>query len=298
MKWLDHESKIELIDLPILKEKKITLGILREDQLHPTISGNKYRKLKYNFLEADRLNLSEIVTFGGAYSNHIAATAAAGKLFGVKTIGIIRGEELIDKINDNLTLKQAQKDGMQFEFISRNLYREKSNPEYLQKLKEQFPNAFIVPEGGTNALAVKGCEEILNHQTQDFDFICCAVGTGGTISGIINSAEKHQKVLGFPALKNADFLYNEINQFTLTTKYELINAYHFNGYAKVSEELINFVKDFFVSTKIPLDLIYTGKMVYGILDQIKNDYFKENSKILIIHTGGLQGNIGLGLNLV
>ncbi len=298
MRWLDQESEIELIDLPILKEKKITLGILREDQLHATISGNKYRKLKYNFLEADRLNLSEIVTFGGAYSNHIAATAAAGKLFGVKTIGIIRGEELVDKIDDNPTLKQAQKDGMQFEFISRNLYREKSNPEYLQKLKEQFPNAFIVPEGGTNALAVKGCEEILNHQTQDFDYICCAVGTGGTISGIINSAEKHQKVLGFPALKNADFLYNEINQFTLTTKYELINAYHFNGYAKVSEELINFVKDFFVSTKIPLDLIYTGKMVYGILDQIKNNYFKENSKILIIHTGGLQGNIGFGLNLV
>lgn len=298
MDWIDQKSEIQPIDLPLFEEKKVRVSILREDKLHPYISGNKFRKLKYNILEANRLGVKTILTFGGAYSNHIAATAAAGKSFGFKTIGVIRGEEIEEKIDQNPTLLQAQKDGMQFKFISRAAYRNKENPDFLNDLKHKFGEIFILPEGGTNTLAVKGCEEILDNRTDEFDTICCTVGTSGTISGIINSLKINQITLGFPALKNANFLHNEIKKYTLNTNYELINTYHFNGYAKVSAELINFVTDFYQKTEIPLDLIYTGKMMFGIMDLIKNDYFAPNSKILVIHTGGLQGNKGFGLDLV
>src|SRR5690606_10955628 len=179
--------------------------IKREDLLHPYVSGNKFRKLKYNLLEAKKQGYSTILTFGGAFSNHISAVSYAAKEFGFQSIGIIRGEELFDKINDNPTLKFAQVNGMQFEFVSRETYRQKDSEIFIEKLHQKFGNFYIVPEGGTNELAVKGCEEILTDQDDIFDYICCAVGTGGTISGIINSSKPHQKVLGFPALKG-DFL--------------------------------------------------------------------------------------------
>lgn len=264
--------------------------------IHPIVSGNKYRKLKYNIFEAKNQNIDTILTFGGAYSNHISATAFAGKTFGIKTIGIIRGEELESKIEFNPTLKFAQQSGMQLYFVSREEYKQKQDPQLIERLKTQFGNFYLLPEGGTNPLAVKGCEEILNENDCEFDFICSSVGTGGTISGLINASKSHQKILGFPALKG-DFLQQDIRKFAKQDNWELITDYHFGGYGKIKPELIAFINRFRFENNIPLDPIYTGKMMYGIFDLIEKGFFPKHSKILAIHTGGLQGVEGMNLKL-
>lgn len=275
-----------------LENTNVSLYIKREDLLHPYVSGNKFRKLKYNLLQAKSENKKTLLTFGGAFSNHILAVAAAGKEHGFKTIGIIRGEELKDKIAENPTLKKAQDLGMVFEFVDREIFREKSSPKFIQQLVEKFEDFYLIPEGGTNELAVKGCEEILTVTDEKFDYICCAVGTGGTISGLINCSKNSQQVLGFPSLKG-DFLREDICKFVSKSNWDLIADYHFGGYAKVSEELILFINDFYQKYKVPLDPIYTGKMLFGVMDLINKNYFPENSKILVIHTGGLQGITGM-----
>lgn len=274
----------------------ISLTIKRDDLNHPFVSGNKLRKLKYNLLQAKAENQQTVLTFGGAFSNHIAAVAHAGKEQGFKTIGVIRGDELFDKIEENPTLRFAQENGMQFEFVTREDYRHKSEISFIEKLKSKFGDFYLVSEGGTNELAVKGCEEILTDEDAVFDYICCAVGTGGTISGLINSALPHQKILGFPALKG-DFLTDEIRIFAKQDNWNLISDYHFGGYGKVNLELIEFINTFLEDTKVPLDPIYTGKMVYGVIDLIHKNYFPEHSKIILIHTGGLQGIEGMNIKL-
>lgn len=282
----------------IVSTNGITLDLLREDALHPEISGNKFRKLKYNIEAFQQGSFDALLTFGGAYSNHIAATAAAGNAFDMPTIGIIRGEELADKIDGNPTLTFAQSCGMQLEFITRNKYQQKNTDAYLAALQQQFGNIYILPEGGTNALAVKGCEEILNEQTENYDYICVAVGTAGTISGILKAAKPHQNILGFPALKTADFLEIEIKNWTKNTNFELINDYHFGGYAKVSDNLIQFINNFKELYHVPLDPIYTGKMMFGIFDLMEKKHFPNHSRILAIHTGGLQGIEGMNQQLI
>lgn len=274
----------------------ISLEIKREDLLHPFISGNKFRKMKYNLLQAKTENQETLLTFGGAYSNHIAAAAYAGKEYGFKTIGVIRGDELGDKIEENPTLQFAKECGMQFEFVTREAYRQKNELDFVSNLREKFGSFYLVPEGGTNKYAIKGCEEILNEEDAMFDYICTAVGTGGTISGIINSALPQQKVLGFPALKG-NFLKDEIRKFATSENWELITDYHFGGYGKVNEELIQFINQFYKQTEVPLDPIYTGKMVFGVIDLVQKNYFPDNSKILLIHTGGLQGIQGMNVLL-
>jgi 1-aminocyclopropane-1-carboxylate deaminase len=274
----------------------ISVQIKREDLIHPFVSGNKFRKLKYNLLQAKEENQETLLTFGGAFSNHIAAVAFAGKEKGFKTIGIIRGDELGSKIAENPTLSFAQNCGMQLEFISREEYRLKSESSFLENLKAKFGSFYHIPEGGTNALAIKGCQEILTEDDAEFDYICCSIGTGGTISGIINSVLPHQKVLGFPALKG-DFLKEEIHNFTQNENWELITEYHFGGYGKVNEALIGFINQFYTENQIPLDPIYTGKMVFGVIDLIKKNYFPAKSKILLIHTGGIQGIQGMNIKL-
>ncbi|MDL2145322.1 pyridoxal-phosphate dependent enzyme [Flavobacterium tructae] len=283
-------------EIQIAFPKGITLTIKREDLIHPFVSGNKFRKLKYNLLQAKTEHQETLLTFGGAFSNHIAAVAYAGKEKGFRTIGIIRGEELFDKIEENPTLKFAQENGMQFEFVTREEYRHKNEDSFIEKLKDKFDDFYLVPEGGTNELAVKGCEEILTEEDAIFDFVCCAVGTGGTISGLINSALPNQKILGFPALKG-DFLTDEIRIFAKKDNWDLISDYHFGGYGKVNLELIEFINTFFEETKVPLDPIYTGKMVFGVIDLIHKNYFPEHSRILLIHTGGLQGIAGMNIKL-
>lgn len=271
----------------------VSLYIKREDKNHPFVSGNKLRKLKYNILKAKEENKTTLLTFGGAFSNHIAATAAAGQLTGFKTIGVIRGEELYSKVNENPTLNFAKKCGMDFVFITREKYRLKHTNEFLTELRKNYDaNTYIVPEGGTNEFAVKGCEEILTQNDQDFDVICSAVGTGGTIAGVINSSFSHQTVLGFPALKG-EFLSDEIKKYTQKKNWELVHDYNFGGYAKVSDDLIRFLNDFKYKTQISLDPIYTGKMIFAIFALSTKKFFKPNTKILAIHTGGLQGIEGI-----
>jgi len=257
---------------PILDRANVFLDIKREDKLHPEVSGNKFRKLKYNLFEAKKLGYTTLLTFGGAFSNHIAAVSAAGKGVGLQTIGIIRGEELgvnIDKtLLENDTLQLASKNGMHLKFISREKYRSKKSIDFLSELKQEFGSFYLLPEGGTNPLAVKGCEEILSQDDKMYDVICCPVGTGGTISGVINSSTNHQKVLGFPALKG-DFLSKEIAKYTSKMNWNLIFDYHFGGYSKVNEELITFINVFKKEQQILLDPVYTSKMIFGIFDMVK-----------------------------
>lgn len=284
------------VKLSILGKKRITLVVKREDRIHPFISGNKYRKLKYNILEAKRRGLNTILTFGGAFSNHIAATAYAGKLYGIRTIGVIRGEELSQNWMFNPTLMQAHEHGMDFKFISREDYRHKEETSFLELFSKDLGPYYLVPEGGTNLLAIKGCEEILTPQDGDFNVVCASVGTGGTLAGIINSSLHNQRIIGFPSLKG-DFLKKDICNFTAKENWEINADYHFGGYAKVSEMLIEFINYFKEKTNIPTDPVYTGKLLYGILDLVKNDYFKPGTKILAIHSGGLQGIAGMNLVL-
>ena len=285
---------LQKIEASFLRDKNVQLYVLREDLIHPIISGNKWRKLKYNIEAAKTKGLDTILTFGGAYSNHIAATAAAGKIYGLKTIGIIRGEETLPL---NPTLQMAKNNGMLFKYVSRATYRTKNTPSFIQQLHQEFGAVYIVPEGGSNVLAVKGCSEIVKNITIPYDVICCACGTGGTIAGIISST--HQQVLGFPALKGGAFLVKDINdllheynpQFN-HKNWKLITDYHFGGYAKINEELMGFVKTFREHNNIQLDYIYTGKMLFGLYDMIVRSNEFNNQTIVVVHTGGIQGNKG------
>lgn len=272
--------------------KNISLYLKREDLLHPIISGNKWRKLKYNLEEAKNQNQLKLITFGGAFSNHIVAVAGAGKEFGFETIGVIRGEELQDKISENPSLLQAQELGMKFVFVTREQYRNKESVEFIDELRKVHDDFYLIPEGGTNDLAVKGCEEILTDTDEEFDYICCAVGTGGTISGIINRSDCKQKIIGFSSLKG-EFLQKDIAKFATKENWSINCEYHFGGYGKTTDELINFINSFYLEHNINLDPIYTGKMMFGIYNLIEKGFFPENSKILAIHTGGLQGIKGM-----
>lgn len=276
----------------------IELWIKREDLLHPEVSGNKFRKLKYNLRAAREKNYSRILTFGGAYSNHITATAAAGKLFDFKTIGVIRGEELAFEGEKELnpSLQFAENCGMHLYYVTREAYRLKENPEFIDSLRSKFGDFYLLPEGGTNRLAIKGCSEILNEKDADFNFICSAVGTGGTLAGLINASKSHQKILGFSALNSA-YLSGEIANWVTKNNWQIILKYHFGGYAKVNTDLIEFINNFKKKYKIILDPVYTGKLLFGIFDLVKNNYFPKNSKILAIHTGGLQGIKGMNEKL-
>ena len=259
----------------------------RLDRVHPQISGNKFFKLKYNFLQAKKEQKKRIVTFGGAYSNHIAATAYAAQLFGFESIGFIRGEELQYKAL-NPTLETARSMGMQLEFIDRARYRDKHLDVFLAQLERQFPNSYIIPEGGSNALAIQGCQEILTLNDQHYDVICTPVGTGGTIAGLIEASLPHQLVLGFSALKG-QFLCEEVSKLSSKRNWQIMDDYCCGGYAKTNSELIQFMYDFEAQYQIPLEQIYTAKMLFGVFDLIRKQYFKAKQKILVIHTGGLQG---------
>lgn len=271
----------------------IELFIKREDLLHPIISGNKFRKLKYNLAEAQQQGHKKLLTFGGAFSNHIAAVAGAGKTYGLETIGIIRGEEIATKIQDNPTLQFAQENGMHLHFVDRTTYQNKTDATFIAELQKKYGTFYLIPEGGTNQLAVKGCEEILTESDKHtFTHVCCAMGTGGTVSGIINSATEKQQIIGFSSLKG-DFLSDVIRNFVTQENWHTNCDYHFGGYGKVSDELISFLNRFYQETRIPLDPVYTGKMMFGIFDLIEKDYFPPGAKILAIHTGGLQGIPGM-----
>ncbi len=288
-------SPIQQIFDPLFEEKGVKVFVKREDLIHPVIMGNKWRKLKYNLANAKAQGLETIVTPGGAFSNHILATAAAAKELGLKSIGIIRGEELNE--SSNPTLQKAVAHGMQMEFISRSDFESiRSDPKIIQRM---YPQAGFIPEGGTNALAIKGCAELVAEIKIDYDFICSAIGTGGTVAGVIHGVKLPTRVLGFSSLKG-DFVHSMVKSLLtkndkLKDNYQTFDQYHFGGYAKVTDNLVAFINDFHQKHQILLDPIYTGKMFYGVIDLIKKDFFKFNHRIILLHTGGIQGIEGYNM---
>tara|TARA_B100000768_G_scaffold123086_1_gene113871 strand:+ start:6746 stop:7666 length:921 start_codon:yes stop_codon:yes gene_type:complete len=283
------------ISLPILKKYNKKIYFKREDLIHPIISGNKFRKLKYNIKEALKINKTHIISFGGAYSNHLLALSYVGKLYGLSTVGIIRGDELLKK-KLNSTLQKCNDFGMKFIYVSREDYRKRNQKKYIDSLQKLYKNSFIIPEGGTNYLGVKGCEEILTKKDEFFDVICCPVGSGGTVSGLINSKNINQKILGFSALK-ASGINNVISNFVNNNNWELYDDVFFGGYSKVDNKLVSFINETYVNTGILLDPIYNSKMLFRIINLILNNKWPFGDKILIINTGGLQSVYEMNLKL-
>ncbi|KQT17498.1 1-aminocyclopropane-1-carboxylate deaminase [Chryseobacterium sp. Leaf404] len=287
------KMQIPVKEIPI--GGKVKLFMKREDLIHPEISGNKYWKLFFNinnYLDLKPEN-PLIITFGGAFSNHISAVSAVGKHFNINTLGIIRGEEIEQKWSANPTLVYAKRNGMNLKFVSREEYRHKE--KLTEFLKHEFPEALIIPEGGTNRNAVQGIKMMLNKDTKDFDYLCTAVGTGGTVAGLSQFCEDNQKVIGFKVVDDAS-LDEKISELTSKMNFHLTDA-AFGGYGKISDENIRFINDFKSKYGIPLEPIYTGKMMQKVFEMIDENYFPEGSKILCFHTGGLQGIAGVNLLL-
>lgn len=286
----------------------IEIWLKRDDLIHPEVSGNKWRKLKYYLKDFQKSGCNEILTFGGAYSNHLAATAAAGKHLGIKTSALVRGEEL----SHNPTLDFCRSQGMHLEMVSRTKYRSKDNPYFLQALQTLKPKAYIIPEGGKGHLGVQGCTEILKEVAPGFDYVCASAGTGTTMAGLLLSDYPAQH-LAFAALKDQGFLKRAITNEVLALgpkfsikdgvekklnhQFQVQQDYHFGGYAKVSPALIDFMNDFYQKTEVKLDPIYTGKMLYGLINLAENGFFKSGTKILALHSGGLQGLKGMNEKL-
>ena len=302
-------SPLQQIKHPLLEEYGVKLAVKRDDLLHPEISGNKWRKLKFNLLEARSRKINHIVSFGGAFSNHIHALAAAGFHLGFKTTGIIRGES---SYATNPTLKQALAWGMDLHFVSRKEYKMRDNKDYLLSLTDKFPKAFIVPEGGSNQYALTGVIEAVHEIQQQSDYpvehIITATGSGGTLAGLIAGSTQTQinsKITGIAVLKNADYLNQQVENLLLQHKitkpapWSLQTEFHQGGYAKISKELALFCQQFILQTGIPIEPIYTGKMFYALFELIKQGYFNKGEHIVALHTGGLQGIKGLQLrNLI
>jgi len=287
---LEIFSPVHQINDKLFDEQGLKVFIKRDDLIHPIISGNKWRKLKYLLKQAQAENKTRLVTFGGAYSNHLLATAAAAAKFGFKAIGIVRGEQV-----ENDTLFLCRLHGMDLIFTDRESYRDK--PVLFNKYFAADNEAFFINEGGASPEAVKGCSELVDELTEAYDHIFCAAGTGTMSAGIINGIYSHQLSTAFhavPVLKNGCFVAEEINKFlTAPVNYQLHTGYHFGGYGKVNDDLIAFVKKFIAATGILIEPIYTGKMLYAIYDLAAKNYFKPGSSILAIHSGGIWGLLGM-----
>ena len=281
----------ELSDI-VIKKAGVHLFIKRDDLVHPTVSGNKWRKLKYSLQQAKELGATTLLTFGGAFSNHIYATAAAGANLGFKTIGIIRGEDPGERKSP--TLQFCEEHGMQLHYVSREEYKLRNSPEYVDQLREKFGNPFVIPEGGTSELALKGVREMTIEVEQQLnfkpDYYAVAVGTGGTSAGILTSGSD---VLAFSSLKGGAFLENDIMELIRGSKdngqFGLFTEYHFGGYARHTPELLDFITKFKYDHNIQLEQVYTGKMFFGLYDLMARGFFKKGSCIVAVHTGGLQG---------
>jgi 1-aminocyclopropane-1-carboxylate deaminase len=287
-----NDCTTELLQLPALADKAVQLAVLRLDKIHPVISGNKWFKLRFYLEEALQQEKKTIVTFGGAYSNHIVATALACQLTGFSSVGIIRGERPVLLSH---TLEAAQGYGMQLYFQNRRDYREKKFPA---DYDSATADTYIIPEGGYGKKGADGAATIMDYcKQQAFTHICCAAGSGTTMAGLVKAATHQQQVLGISVLKNNFALFDEIKNLLTDSEKEknfrLLQDYHFGGYAKYTAALITFMNNFFLSTGLPTDFVYTGKLFYAILDMLQKDFFPPGSKILVIHSGGLQGNQSL-----
>jgi 1-aminocyclopropane-1-carboxylate deaminase len=281
-------DKITKDTIHLFDERGINISVLRLDKIHPVISGNKWFKLQYYIKDAKEQHKKKIITFGGAYSNHIVAAAAACKMNGLASAGIIRGEEppLLSQ-----TLLQAKAYGMQLHFISREDYSEKKVPAELQSEEH-----YLIAEGGYGEKGAEGAADIFNYANKDFTHCCCAVGTGTMMAGLISASSPHQKVTGISVLKNNYELEKNVQSLLSDEpkEWQIIHDYHFGGYAKYKPELIAFMNDFYSLTNIPSDFVYTAKLFFAVSDMVKNNFFQAGSKLLLVHSGGLQGNNSLG----
>ena len=268
---------------------EIEVFVKRLDLIDPFISGNKLFKLKHNVDRALLEKKNMLITFGGAFSNHILATAAYAKKKNIDCLAIVRGEEYFE-LNPLLTL--AKKYGMKFCFVSRKEYAKRNDNNYVSELIRKYKKAFIVPEGGNNKLGVLGAEEILEKQDKSFDYIICPIGTGATLSGIVNSSNRSQKVIGINCINDTKDINKNISQKTNKNNWEIINEFNFGGFAKFDNVLTEYLKKFKLNNKITLDLNYTTKMFFGFEKLIERRYFQRKSKVLLIHTGGTYGNLG------
>lgn len=296
------DQLLQLIPHPIATSRGVRLLLWRDDLLNPDLPGNKARKLKYNLVAAREQGHTRLLTFGGAYSNHLAAVAAAGRLHGFETVGLVRGEEHTPL---NPTLARCVADGMQLHYLDRTTYRRRAEPEFLAEIQQQFGPTYLLPEGGTNTLALRGVAELIGELRQhtDFDAVAVAAGTGGTLAGLalgLAEADYPARALGIAALKGASFLQTEVDALTQATidqtlpNYELHLDYHFGGYAKLPPELRTFIQQFEVEFGVLLDPIYTGKLLVGVLDLIERGHFAPGSTVVAVHTGGLQAWAGFG----
>jgi 1-aminocyclopropane-1-carboxylate deaminase/D-cysteine desulfhydrase-like pyridoxal-dependent ACC family enzyme len=279
------------VKLEFLEEAGVRLLVRREDLNHPFISGNKWWKLKYNLARALALGEDTLLTVGGAYSNHIFSVAAAAHALGLKSIGVIRGEETLPL---NATLRFATGQGMNIHYVSRQAYREKSAPEFVERLRAQYGNFYFIPEGGTNELAVQGCRELGDQLIKevDFDIVCLPVGTGGTLAGIIQALRHDQQAIGFSVLKNGGFLEDEVRKWLgagVNASWRIETGFDFGGYAKDTRELRDFIRLQEETNQLPLDPIYTAKTLYGILELVRRGEVPRSTTVLMVHTGGLQG---------
>ena len=289
-------APVQALSDEITRQHDILLSIKREDLNHPEIMGNKLRKLKYNLLDAEKQNASALLSFGGAYSNHILALSVAGKFMGMQTIGLIRGAELENKPL-NSVLSSALENGMQLHFVSRSDYRQKQETEFIEKLHDRFGAFYLIPEGGSNLLALQGVSELIDEIDESYDVISCACGTGGTLAGLIQGVGINKRLsselIGFQVLKADNYIQQSVHDFLTPKEYQQVNwhvneDYHFGGYAKTDDRLIGFMRWFKATHNIDLDYVYTGKMMYGLYQMIKSGSFSRGSRVLAIHTGGIQ----------
>jgi len=288
-------SKIttDKITWPALENNSIGADMLRLDKIHPLVSGNKWFKLRYYLEEAKQQNKKRVVTFGGAWSNHIIATAAACKLHGFSSTGIIRGEK---PTVFSETLQQAAELGMELVFISREDYTAKKIPAHLQSETNYF-----IQQGGYGATGAKGASEILNFcEKEKYTHICCAAGTGTMLAGLSDAALPSQQVIGISVLKNNFQLDGDVKKLILNkhTGFSIFHDYHSGGYAKYNNQLIHFINEFYRQTGIPTDFVYTGKLSFAVADLVQKDFFPPGSHILLIHSGGLTGNASLKKGLL
>jgi 1-aminocyclopropane-1-carboxylate deaminase len=273
---------------PLLEQNQIELWIKRDDLLHPIISGNKWRKLKYILHHAISLESDTLISMGGAYSNHLHALAYVGKVLGLKTIGLIRGEPPAVLTP---TLQDVQRWGMTLKFVSRSDYRLLRQHKHWFSLPDLKPRQYWLPEGGAQPLALKGVAELVHEIDMAYDTLCVPCGTGTTLAGIVNAVTDDKNVIGFAALKNAAFLTDDVNALLPRhhDNWQINLDYHFGGFAKTNAQLLAFINEFEVRHQIPLEPVYTGKMLYALYDLIRQHYFKPHQRIIALHTGGLQG---------
>lgn len=285
------QSILTKIDAPLLERHNVKFWLKRDDLLHPIISGNKWRKLRYSLDEALSLGADTIISMGGTYSNHLHALAFVGKCLGLKTIGIIRG---VRPVLLTPTLCDMENWGMELRFISRSDYRHYRNFKGYDGLPGIKPNQYWLPEGGGSNLALKGIAELVAEIDIPFDVLCVACGTGTTLAGLVSAVTEEQAVFGFAALKNASFLEADVRALIYKEfhNWAIVHDYHFGGFAKLTPELKLFMASFEERTAIPLEPVYTGKMLYGVYDRLAKGYFKSGQRIIALHTGGLQGNRG------